>query len=245
MEKLNKAANKYYQELENIGIKHYFSSVWFWVFISSLLLFCLSFTWLISCLFSAVPNFNWNAAAITAAFEGLLLYSQNRMRKKKEKSILDRGEKNYSVKFETMAAYKRFLLKLFFGRNESEYLKFVEEIDKALQIHLRLVSSNVKAAPKFMNLIYDPDSKQRIYALLLAIGSAILALSIKFGSDLETLIQSFGELTLSRICLIMISISFLLWGFSLVILGLRIALEVFFEFISDRTEKRQFIGQVY
>jgi energy-converting hydrogenase Eha subunit F len=73
------------------------------------------------------------------------------------------------------------------------------------------VSSNVKVA-KFLNLIYDPDSKQRIYALLLAVGSAILALSIKFGSDLDTLFQSFNSFTLNRICLIIISVATILWG---------------------------------
>jgi hypothetical protein len=113
-----------------------------------------------------------------------------------------------------------------------------------LQIHLRLVSSNVKET-KFINLIYDPESKQRIYALLLAIGSAILALSIKFGSDLDTLFQSFDGVTFNRISLMVIFFAAILWGVLLVLTGVKVAIEYFLEYINERTEKHEYIGKIY
>lgn len=244
MEKLSNAANKYYSELEVLGIRDKISTFWYWSFVLNALAFVICVFLATKEIFVNSKNSNWTFVIITGIFEILMFFSKYKFRHKFEKLILKRGSEKYSIKFESTIAYKRFLLKSIFGRKESEYLKFVEEIDKALQIHLRLVSSNVKVT-KFINLIYDPESKQRIYALLLAVGSAILALSIKFGSDLDTLFQSFDGFTFNRISLMVIFFAAILWGVLLVLTGAKVAIEYFLEYINERTEKHKYIGQIY
>lgn len=245
MEKLNKAADKYYQELESIGIRYYLLSSWFWVLITSTIFFCIDSFHLISHLLSNAIDFDWEVAIASLACGMLILYSQYRIRKNKEKLILKRGSQKYQIEFESFNSYKRFLLKLLFGRRESKYLEFVEEIDKALQIHLKLVTSNVKGAPEFLKLIYDPDSKQRIYGLLLALCSMILALSIKLGSDLETLMLSLSSFTLGQIGVYIAVITMILGGLLLLLLMLKIGIEVFVEYLSNQIERREFIGRVF
>jgi hypothetical protein len=127
MEKLSNAANKYYSELEVLGIRDRISSFWYWSFIFNAAAF-------IICVFLATKeicvNPNWTYVIITGIFEILMFFSKYKFRHKFEKLILKRGSEKYCVEFESTLAYKRFLLKSFLEGKNLNILNLLRKLIK-------------------------------------------------------------------------------------------------------------------
>lgn len=216
MNNIYKAANLYHAKLEKIGVKTYIKSIWTYIFFLSLCSF-------IFCLlgFLESPGKGSDSLFSDAYFlsaigvEIALLISINKLSVLKNYVVLRRASEESGGKFSDIRQCQRFYLKRFFARQEKEYLSLADEIEKILKYEENFTSPWSLTFSQILGTIYDPDSKQRIYGLLLAIASAILALSIRAGSDIET-VYAFFDAPAITILQIWLGIVIFLWLASLV-----------------------------
>lgn len=192
MEQLFTAANHYYAELERIGFRETIKLVWFWIF----LVFLCFVGWKLITANSlsdlaakgSILGFS-ELSMIVFQFAFMAVYFN--LQRERKKVILSRINKAYSQSFNSIDNARRFLLQRNFGRNEHEYLPFSDEITKAINYYNSLRNPFSFSASQALLLIYNPESKQRIYALLLLIASALTALSIRDGAGIQNIFEFF------------------------------------------------------
>lgn len=188
MDRLFTSANLYYATLERFGPRFWLRTKWAWIMAlaSGALLYGV---WLY---FSKVETLRANSywpLFYIAAPEIAFLISLEKLRAIKKSEALFRINAKYKKEFTSLTQARRFLLILFFGRNENDYLKFTEEISKALTHQENLRTPVPTRFADAARLVYDPDSKQRIYALLIVIASAVTALAIREGAGISNIFE--------------------------------------------------------
>lgn len=184
MDRLFTSANLYYAVLERFGIVFWVRSLWTWLLIfSSLALVYGGWLYIVEFRSTRAP-FDWPVIYVMLP-ETLLLLSLSRLRQKKETAALERINAKYNKNFSSLRQGRRYLLSHFFGRKESDYLSFVDEIGKVISYRDQFRVPIPTGFGDGVRLIYDPDSKQRIYALLIVIASALTALAVREGSGIS------------------------------------------------------------
>jgi len=190
MDRLFTSANLYYAVLERFGPVFWFKSVWAWILVVASGALLWGFWQYVLEFKTLRAPLDWPVLYIILP-EILLLVALDRVRDTKMSAALSRINAIYNKDFTSVREGRRFLLTRFFGRKESEYLAFADEIEKAMvyreQLRIQIPTRFGDAA----RLIYDPDSKQRIYALLIVIASALTALAIREEAGLSNVFELF------------------------------------------------------
>lgn len=124
---------------------------------------------------------------LTLVLELTMLWAFRHADEARQRLRLQRIGRKFKTRFPDIQLAKRAALQHFFGRDESAYLAFSKEIAEALALQESLRGGKELDAVRMLRLIYDPDSKPRIYALLLVIVSGVTAMAIKSGADIDAL----------------------------------------------------------
>ena len=201
MDKLVASANAYFDLVEGVPFGRVLRSGVVWLFLTLALCFSVSFFCFISSkLGQADPDvFDWSFVLVLT-FEVATLWSlakvKSRMNRLRHGQLSDRC----GHVFLNLRQAKRHALRRFFGKDESQYLAFAKEIAEAMQLQETLRTGKELDAARLLRLLYDPDSKPRIYALLLVIVSGLTALAIRSGAGIDAVFdlipQSMPELML-------------------------------------------------
>ena len=222
MDRLFISANLYYATLERFGPTFWLKARWAWL----LAIASGSLLWgvwrYLSEFTAARAPFDWMILYIVIP-ELIFIIALDKVRDIKTSAALSRINQKYKKNFTSLDHARRFLLSRYFGRDESKYLSFAEEIGKAMILHDQIRIPIPTRFGDAARLIYDPDSKQRIYALLIVIASALTALAIREDASISNLFELFNSGT-TPIIQIWLMITFTLAAFLSALLFFRVGL---------------------
>lgn len=188
MEKLVSSANAYFELVENVPYRDLFRSG------AVRVLFAIAAALFLSTagyLYLKIAKqqegaFDW-LFFVTLSLELAMVVAFRYANEARNRMRIQRIGNRFNASFRNLQQARRAALRHFFGRNESQYLAFSKEIADAIALQESLREGKELDAIRMLRLIYDPDSKPRIYALLLVIVSGVTAMSIKSGADIEAL----------------------------------------------------------
>lgn len=240
MNRLFGTANHYYAVLERVGFRNLATSVWAWLWV----LFAVALIWRAvafvqnSDRISGSSQFLNLEFAILLALEVVALLTAFKIQSEKERLVLERINKKYSQSFNSLQQARRFLLQKLLGKRECDYLKLMEEIQKAIEYSDKLRSPLTFTFSRILQLIYDPNSKQNIYALSLVIVSILAALIISEGGGITSVFQFFTGESLAAVLLVWLMITFFLALLLSMLYFMRHGVELLSAYISVRVDGR-------
>lgn len=238
MKRLYISANQYYYLLERFGYRELLFSGWFWFWLITVFAFLCQG----ALFFTSADEHKGVALFLDGTFLGLILlellmvYLSFKLGKEKTKVVLERVNEKYAKSFRNIEDVRRFLLRRFFGREEIEYLEFSDDIQKAIQYQLQFRSPLTFGFSEMLTFIYNPDSKQRIYALLLVIVSVVTALSIRDGGGISNVFDFFYGESFGNIFLVWFLLVVFFGGFLMILLVIRLWLELFWDYLIVRID---------
>lgn len=237
MDKLFVATNQYYAALERFGLQYFLKSPWPWAWVVVVIGFCWQGIFFIT---------NGKKLGITMFFdlhfyallfiEICIIYISHKIQADKTKVVLARINSKYNKSFQTVDQARRYLLIQYFGREENEYLAFSDEITKAISYQEQLRSPLSFGLSHFFLFLYNPDSKQRVYALLIVIVTALTALSIRDGGSINDIFSFFSADSFIDIIVVWFLLVIFLAGFLVLLLFARMGIEVTCSYLIIRLE---------
>lgn len=168
--------------------------------------------------------------------EFALLALSNKLKSEKTKIVLERINSKYRQSFSSIEQARRFLLRRFLGRSESEYLSFADDIQKAMNYQDQLRNPLAFGFSRVLLFLYDPDSKQRIYALLVVIVSVLTALSIREGGSISNVFEFFAGENLALVVFVWFLLVVFLAGLLMLLLVIRLGVEMLWAYWSVRLD---------
>lgn len=227
MNRLYVSANHYYAVLERFGFWHRLKSIWFWLFVVGFFAFCWQGFIFIKNKTSNDSNIFLNMEFLKLfVLEFMVLFIFHKLQSVKSKTVLTRVNEKYRCKFLSIEQARRFLLKRYFGREESDYLSFSDEIAKTILYQERFSNPASFGSLQISLFIYNPDSKQRIYALLLVVVSALTALAIHEGAGITDVFDFFGGENIAALITVWFVLVLFLAGFLMLLLLVRLGFEI-------------------
>lgn len=231
MDHLFVVANHYYAVLERFGFKYLLKSPWAWGGIFAFLCFCWQgflFTIETDRGTSLFLDFNFLPMI---PLEFAIVFITRKLHSDKKKIILSRVNSKYRQNFQAVDQARRFLLRRYFCRKETEYLAFSDEIAKALSYQEQLRNPLSFGLSHLLTFLYDPDSKQRIYALLVVIVTALTALTIHEGGGISDVFAFFAGENLAVIVFVWLILVLFLAGFLMLLMIARLGVEVMWSYL--------------
>lgn len=238
MDRLFGTANYYYAVLERFGFRNLIYSAWAWLW----LLFAVAFIWRVIAFVRDNGSLDGSSQFLSIEFASLLalevvvLLISFKLQSEKKRIVLERINEKYRQSFSSQHQARRFLLKKLLNRGESEYLRLMDEIQKAIDYHEKLNNPLSFSFSRILQLLYDPNSKQNIYALLLVIASILAALLISEGGSITSVFEFFAGESLHAILLMWLMISAFLALLLLILYFIRHGIELLSAYISVRID---------
>ena len=238
MNRLFVTANHYYSVLERFGLQYTLKSPWPWIWAVFLFAF-------VGQGFSFVTNgtklhgtdlfLDWQFMSLIV-LEFAILALSNKLKSEKTKVVLDRINSKYRQSFCSIEQARRFLLKRFLGRCESEYLSFADDIQKAISYQDQLRNPLAFGFSRVLLFLYDPDSKQRIYALMVVVVSVLTALSIREGGSILNVFEFFAGENPALVIFVWLLLVLFLAGLLMLLLVIRLGIEMLWAYLSVRLD---------
>ncbi|MBW7903312.1 MAG: hypothetical protein H3C26_17705 [Rhodocyclaceae bacterium] len=238
MNRLFVTANHYYSVLERFGLQYILKSPWPWLWIVLLLVFIaqgFAFVTSGTKLNGTALFLDWQFLSLIV-LEFAILAVSNKLQSDKAKVVLERVNSKYRQSFSSIEQARRFLLQRFFGRHEAEYLAFADDIQKAITYQDQLRNPLAFGFSRILLFLYDPDSKQRIYALLVVVVSVLTALSIREGGSISGVFEFFAGEKLALVVFVWLLLVVFLAGLLTLLLVIRLGVEVLWAYLSVRLD---------
>ena len=236
MNRLFVTANHYYSVLERFGVHYILKSPWPWAWA----VFLLAFIWQGCAFVTSDTKLQGTALFLDWRFLSLLVLEfailalSMKLKSEKTKVVLERVNSKYRKSFSSIEQTRRFLLRRFLGRRESEYLSVADDIQKAIAHQDQLRNPLAFGFSRVLLFLYDPDSKQRIYALLLVIVSVLTALSIREGGGISNVFEFFSGENPALVLFVWLMLVFFLAGLLTIIFVIRHGVELLWAYLSVR-----------
>jgi hypothetical protein len=236
MNRLFVTANHYYSVFERFGFHYMLKSPWPWAWV----VFLLAFIWQGVAFLTSDTKLQGTALFLDWRFLSLLalelaiLAPSMKLKSEKTKVVLERVISKYGQAFSSIEQRRRFLLGRFLGRCESEYLSFADDIQKAIAYQDQLRNPLVFGFSRALLFLYDPDSKQRIYALLVVIVSVLTALSIREGGSISNVFEFFAGENPALVLFVWLLLVFFLAGLLTIGFVIRHGIELLWAYLSVR-----------
>lgn len=188
MENISRQAKNYYAEFE----RNDWRNVPTWVSLFAWLSFFVVGLYALFSIFSFNNNNEEqrNLLGFLLVSESVGILALNKAKSDRRTSMLKKFNNQYSSiycpnRFLDIDTCKRKFLQVNIGRAENEYLLLAQDITKVLDLQDLLRPALSRAMSELHLYIYNPDSKQRIYALLIMLFSSIMVLSSKGGAGID------------------------------------------------------------
>lgn len=236
MNRLFVTANHYYSVFERFGFHYLLKSPWPWAWV----VFLLAFIWQGVAFVTSDTKLQGTALfldwrfLLLLALEFAILALSMKLKSEKTKVVLERVNSKYRQSFSSIEQTRRFLLGRFLGRCESEYLSFADDIQKAIAYQDQLRNPLVFGFSRALLFLYDPDSKQRIYALLVVIVSVLTALSIREGGSIWNVFEFFAGENPALVLFVWLLLVFFLAGLLTIGFVIRHGIELLWAYLSVR-----------
>jgi len=204
MNRTQKVANYYYARTELPTLRALFRPPWLFILIPYFFLFWHSF-------FKYLSSGNdWNYLLLTVFAEIVFLASFAKARQDGEQECVERFNRTKTSAVSNYRALKALLLKRI-TRNLSNK-QVSSAIDLYIEKSARWKNLHSLARTDPLRIIYDPDSKPRVFALVIAVGAAIVALGVRGGATLDNVFDLYSSILDPKLfyLLIMISVAFIL-----------------------------------
>ncbi|MGW8394306.1 hypothetical protein [Pseudoduganella sp. HUAS MS19] len=217
MEQLRKAATAYWVMFEHVGVCYHLQN---WNYRIALLA---GLGFLASVVFCFIALWEkdavwWKLFLLALGMEAAGLYFLFRFEKTRNAFVLERLNRRFEVEFATLDGHRKRQLTRHFGQKPSDFIEFAAQID---QMREQYEKHYPRSNPilDLLRYVYHPESKARIYTLLLAIASAVLALAIRQGAGLDNLFQFFEGMGLAQGLMLNIAFATMI-GYFLYMLGM-------------------------
>lgn len=173
-----KIANHYFQEVEGLHLypgRRYWL-LWVFVIIGFCLLFALS-VWLIFIANKNGPYACLNIMIFTVAIPWFLVLL--RIQTLRQQNLIQYVNETYSQTFHTVSECHISLLQYHLKVGQDEFLSIAKEIKEMRELNQQFRSASDLDSKFYLRKLYDPDSKQRVLAGLLAMVTLISALIVR------------------------------------------------------------------
>lgn len=217
MEQIVSLAKKYYADFE----KKNWRDIWLWVSMLILVVFASLSLYLFYALLVQFKKSAWEIIVLLLLAELCGLVAFEKSERARKKNILRRYNNTYANMFtpslfKDIDDCKRHFLSVTLNKSKKDYLAFSHDLIKAIELHNSLQTSLSKTLSQWHLYLYNPDSKQRINALLIMLLSTLILLSSREGLTITSVFEFFDGTTLALIGLLM---SYIALFFGLYILG--------------------------
>lgn len=200
-----KTINQYHSLFESYDQVHKLTNFRVWLVIVCLSGFLISAYAALGFTFELLPlPFGDTKSAFIACiiFEVIGLIAFAALNSQKEQQVLKQSAILMKSDLKHLTDYKKLWLKNHVGYEPCEYGDLIKLIDDNLEIRKKNKPTFALSRTDIANAFFTSDAKPRIYALLLAIASTILALSIKNGSTIEDVFKFFDGPSIGQLFLI-------------------------------------------
>ncbi|MCA0393726.1 MAG: hypothetical protein LCH70_06345 [Proteobacteria bacterium] len=204
MNRNQKVANCYYARTEIPTLRSLISPPWAIVIAPYFLLFC-------HALYRFLTTKNdLNYLLLAGMAEVVLLVAYGMARREGEQECVRAFNKNRDYPVRSYSELKSHLLRRITKKCSNKSIS--AGIDQYIDKSSRWKNIHSISRVDLPRLVYDPDSKQRIFALVIAIGAAIVALGVRNGATLDNLFSLFSVVHSYRLiyAIILLSLLFLM-----------------------------------
>ena len=192
MGNLFKFINDYYDLFESNKSILKLNNRTLWLLIFLFILFVISFYWAVApSSISWLPKYSQiYKLIITICFEIIVLTFWFFIQKQRDNFIISNAQRQLQSTETNILTLKKLWFSTMITVSPTQYLELAEKIEKIIKIR-KVNQSNFKFDLLDLgNLIFQPESKNRILAMFMGCFAAIVALSIKDGANIESFSES-------------------------------------------------------
>jgi hypothetical protein len=172
-----KIANQYFHEIEGWHLYPGRREWRFWVIVfTCFLMFIMNFVWITPIDQNQVFTWQWLMLIILSLIWGSIFL---RIQKFRQKKFIEKTNESFNQVFQTVNECCIYLLKKKLNVQESDFLDVAKEINEMIELERQYRLAADLNVQFFSRKIYDPESKQRVLAGLLALLTLITALLVR------------------------------------------------------------------
>jgi len=230
MNHIYRTVNRYHHDFESFRGVVKLTSVWVWGFVVASVGMGYSFVWYASA--DVWPYDYWPQGyrlILVLFFELIAILCWARLQWLRDKSVVERCQKNFGTNSESMIHLKSLWFKHTLNDNKNSYLDLALQIDKMIDLSEKHKSSFRLGKKQMIGLVFSLESKSRILAMFMGLCAAVVALSIANGARLDDLIYLFHDESLWQMSGIVFFVSIIFMFTFLVFRYILIFIAVAFE----------------
>lgn len=196
MNHVYRTINRYYLDFESYRGIATPKSAWVWLSIFSMAGLGWSFFWYVN--LDAWPYSDLSQKyrlPVALFFEFVALGCWFRLQILRDRSIVERCQKQFKTKRKKIPELKELWLEHTLAAKKTEYLDLAERIDKMVSLRCRHRPSFELTKKQFWELIYSPESKGRILAMFMGTCAGLVGLSIAGGANIDYVFAAFRGAT--------------------------------------------------
>lgn len=183
-------AKQYFLDMEGLQLYPSYRTLWFWAWLATTGLWLTSFIYFLA---TQQPLLGQNIHVSVLVPEALWLVVVMCISKWKERELISAANRRFETSFSSVTECRRFLLSSAVAVAPYDFLKTATEIEDLLALQRKFRKYSDLTSSDLWSKIYDRDSKARLLALIIALVTMTVALSVRSSATLETLFDVYSE----------------------------------------------------
>ncbi|MCH7335482.1 hypothetical protein [Acinetobacter sp. NIPH 2699] len=204
MGNLFKIINAYYNAFESYSSVVYWKNAKIWTFVLLAIIFLYSFYWYTRLeAFPYFPDLGQTIRLIICiVFEVILLFNLFLIMQQRDKIIIKDMQEILDTKEQSLSKLKKIWLLKFLDVSPVNYVEIAEKIDKLINLKERNQSVFVFGSKQAMNILFQPESKNRTLAMFMGGCAVVMSLCIAAGSDINDVFDFYKGASIEKIALL-------------------------------------------
>ena len=204
MGNLFKIINAYYNLFESYSSVVYLKNIKIWTFIFLFIVFLYSFYWYARVdVFPYFSNLGQTIRLIICIIlEVILLCNLFLIMQQRDKIIIKNMQKVLGTNEQSLSKLKRIWLLKFLDVLPINYIEIAEKIDKLISLKERNQSVFVFGSKQAMNILFQPESKNRTLAMFMGGCAVVMSLCIAAGSNINDVFDFYKGASIEKIALL-------------------------------------------
>lgn len=196
MDSINNTINRFHYRFYSYKDIISFWSLWTWIMISSFLGAAVCFIWFMNFIsFDFIVVFKGYKLILSMCLIFIGVLSVIRFHCLRDDAAIRLCQEEFDVDIKSYAQLKIMWFKKHLPYKRSEYIALAENIDSALTLKTKYKSPIDYSKKDILDHILSNDSKNRMLAMFMGVSTFVVALSIAYGSSIETVFEFYKSAT--------------------------------------------------
>ena len=196
MDSINNIINRFHYRFYSYKDIVSIWSLWTWIMIFSFIGAATCFVWYMNIIsIDIIIIFREYRLILSLGFITIGMLSFFRFNSLRDNASIKSCQQEFGVDINNYTQLKRMWLKKNLPYKRSEYITLAENIDSALTLRVKHKSPIGFSKKDMLDHILSHDSKNRMLAMFMGFSTFIVALSIAYGSSIETVFEFYKSVT--------------------------------------------------